>query len=346
MKQIYLIFLLFLALPLMSKAAGTATVTFDATTDRSTTGTISKGGITITSIMGNGNIGTDFNHTYSKNGIRYPDYMCSSGATVYFTSTVGNITTIVIAYRSEPNAIQSVSTGKFTGKTTWKGYDSSMNFSCSGAAYITSITVTYAIPDGTISISSAKYATFWNASRYTMPNGVTGYTISSVENDITYGTTYSAGKVVPANTPLLLHGNEGTYHYYNTSSTATAAGTNLLQCSTGVEISNANTYYYKLSYRSSTDRTLGFYWDSDDGHSINISNGKAFLAVPEAIAGNAKGFDITNITNGINQLTTNKNIMPAIGEIVYDASGKAHPYSTSLPRGIYFIKGVGKIAIK
>ena len=115
--------------------------------------------------------------------------------------------------------------------------------------------------------------------------------------------TYEAGSMVPANTPLLLRGNAGTYAY-TTSDDATDAPTpNLLQCATGTEVSSKDTYYYKVSYRNSTDKTIGFFWDAKDGYSINIDYGKAFMAVPAPVAAGAKGFVFDNIANGIELLS-------------------------------------------
>ena len=178
-----------------------------------------------------------------------------------------------------------------------------------------------------------------------MPTGLTGYTISSVDNGIKYGTTYSAGKIVPANTPLLLHGKEGIHFIYYTTSKATAAGTNLLQRSTGEEVSDPNTFYYKFTYRSSTDKTLGFFWDSDDGHSINIASGKAYLALSQEEAQGAKGFSLDGTISGIAQITPD-NSAPEFGQIVYDMNGRAHTYSRTMSKGVYVTNNGRKFVIK
>ena len=197
-------------------------------------------------------------------------------------------------------------------------------------------------------MSSSTYATFWCERAYTMPTGLTGYTISDVtDGKVVYGMTYEAGSMVPANTPLLLRGNAGTYAY-TTSDDATDAPTpNLLQCATGTKVSSKDTYYYKVSYRNSTDKTIGFFWDAKDGRSVNIDYGKAFMAVPAPVAAGAKGFVFDNIANGIDMMPMDDAMdgQPKAGEWIYDTNGRAYRYSSSINKGIYITKGGRKIVI-
>lgn len=341
MKIKYLLLFILLICSLTSKAEN-KTVTFDASVDRTSEAAISKEGITITAITNAGNPGGDFDadtKTYGKH------YSIASGSTAYISSTVGYITRVDISYKQEPTAIQSVSDGKFSGKTKWTGLTSKFNFYFSGGTKISSIAVTY---DRSITMSSSTYATFWCEKAYTMPTGLTGYTISDVTNGkVVYRMTYEAGSMVPAKTPLLLRGNAGTYAYTTSDDNTAAPTPNLLQCATGTTVSSKDTYYYKVSYRNNTDKTIGFFWDVEGGRSVNIDYGKAFMAVPAPVAAGAKGFVFDNIANGIDMMPMDDAMdgQPKAGEWIYDTNGRAYRYSSSINKGIYITKGGRKIVI-
>ena len=114
MKQLYFCIMLFVAFPLLCKAE-TATVTFDATNeaDRTDEATLSKDGITITALTNKGNPGADFNADTQTYGLHYS---FTSGATVFFNSTVGNITKVIITYSSGSTtpSIMGKSSGNFS----------------------------------------------------------------------------------------------------------------------------------------------------------------------------------------------------------------------------------------
>lgn len=340
MKTKYLLLFILLICSLTSKAEE-KTVTFEVGKDSNTDTKakfITKDGITITVTNG---------HFY-----RSDYYLFSSGCDVTFSSCVGKITNVHLNFGAKQGTLSHKVNNKnqFTNSTTkkaatWTGSLTSFTAFNSGESQVTSIAVTY---DRSITMSSSTYATFWCERAYTMPTGLTGYTISDVtDGKVVYGMTYEAGSMVPANTPLLLRGNAGTYAY-TTSDDATDAPTlNLLQCATGTEVSSKDTYYYKVSYRSSTDKTIGFFWDTEDGYSVNIDYGKAFMAVPAPVAAGAKGFVFDNIANGIDMMPTDDAMdgQPKAGEWIYDTNGRAYRYSSSIDKGIYITKGGRKIVI-
>ena len=343
MKTKYLLLFILLICSLTSKAEE-KTVTFDASVDRTSEAAISKEGITITAITNAGNPGGDFDadtKTYGKH------YSIASGSTAYISSTVGYITRVDISYKQEPTAIQSVSDGKFSGKTKWTGLTSKFNFYFSGGTKISSIAVTY---DRSITMSSSTYATFWCEKAYTMPTGLTGITISGVEDGcVVQGQAFEGGSLVPANTPLLLHGNAGTYAYTTSDDDTAAPAPNMLQCSYGTEVSGSGSYFYKYTYLSATDHTLGFFWDSGDGRSIRLDYGKAFLVISENVAAGVKGFTLSNtwdVTNGIETLKTFQNFRNDTEQTLYDIHGIAHPYSDSLEKGIYITNTGRKIVVR
>lgn len=340
MKTKYLLLFILLICSLMSKAENKI-VTFEVGKDSNTDTKakfITKDGITITVTNG---------HFY-----RSDYYLFSSGCDVTFSSCVGKITNVHLNFGAKQGTLSHKVNNKnqFTNSTTkkaatWTGSLTSFTAFNSGESQVTSIAVTY---DRSITMSSSTYATFWCERAYTMPTGLTGYTISDVtDGKVVYGMTFEAGSMVPANTPLLLRGNAGTYAYTTSDDNTAAPTPNLLQCATGTTVSSKDTYYYKVSYRSSTDKTIGFFWDAEDGHSVNIDYGKAFMAVSAPVAAGAKGFVFDNIANGIDMMPMDDAMdgQPKAGEWIYDTNGRAYRYSSSIDKGIYITKGGRKIVI-
>ena len=352
MNKAFLIISLCLMISLISKAE-TSTVTFSAEEDRTEEASMSKEGITIDISRNEYNnlLYGSFNK-YSSGGEYY--YLMSSGAIFTFTSSVGYITKIELTYRST-GSYNGITKGNHGTEGNYSNSNSKSTWTCKSTAKlnsvaiatkdkannITSITITY---ERTITISSSKHATFWCDKAYKMPTGLTGHAISNATNEITYGQSYEAGTIVPANVPLLITGNAGSYEYTTVEEGGITPENNMLVCATGATVNDADTYYYKMSYRSSTDKTVGFYWDSEDGHSITVPYAKAFLAIPQTTSAGAKGYDLTDTTNGIEFSNINKS-QAEFGDIVYDINGKVHTYSTNLPKGIY-INAKGEKIVK
>ena len=352
MNKTFLTLSLYLMISLISKAE-TSTVTFSAEEDRTEETSMSKEGITIDISRNKYNNSPYGSFNKSSSGGEYY-YLMGSNAIFTFTSSVGYITEIELTYRStgsykgiikgtngtEGNYYNSKEKSTWTCKSTAK-LNSVAIPPRNGANDITSITITY---ERAITISSSKHATFWCDKAYRMPTGLTGHAISNATNEITYGQSYEAGTIVPANVPLLITGKAGSYAYTTVEEGGITPENNMLVCATGATVSDADTYFYKMSYRSSTDKTTGFYWDSEDGHSITVPYAKAFLAIPQTTSAGAKGYDLTDTTNGITLPNINKS-QAEFGDTVYDINGKAHTYSTNLPKGIY-INAKGEKVVK
>lgn len=354
MKTKYLLLFILLICSLTSKAEE-KTVTFDASVDRTSEAAISKEGITITAVTRIGNPGAEFDEYSSSTTNPGYYYKITSGASMYISSNVGYITNIIITYRNKGTVngfdLESdqgtYKENKPTNATWNKGKANSLSFYSSGTNHISSISVTY---DRSITMSSSTYATFWCERAYTMPTGLMGYTISGVEDGcVVQGQAFEGGSLVPANTPLLLHGNAGTYAYTTSDDDTAAPAPNMLQCSYGTEVSGSGSYFYKYTYLSATDHTLGFFWDSDDGYSIRLDYGKAFLVISENVAAGVKGFTLSNtwdVTNGIETLKTFQNFRNDTEQTLYDIHGIAHPYSDSLEKGIYITNTGRKIVVR
>ena len=145
------------------------------------------------------------------------------------------------------------------------------------------------LPTETLTIGDANYATIYADHEILVPHGIVAHTIASAEGVLHYGINYYESDIIPANTPILLEGNEGTYAYFVTNTQAAVPTQNMLRGSTGQRDNETGYLFYKLAWRSADDHTPGFYFDSPDGHSIQIAAGKAYLAVPENEA-QAKGY--------------------------------------------------------
>ena len=137
------------------------------------------------------------------------------------------------------------------------------------------------IEDETVfSISSAEWATFYSDTAYVMPAGVTGYKVNYANNALTLVEVKTEGQTVPANSPLLLSGAEGTYTYAVMNSTAVPITSNLYGNLTEGTIGAVDgmTYYYKLL--KPEGESLGWYWGSETGGVFSLGANKAYLALP------------------------------------------------------------------
>ncbi len=341
----------------MANAQSTVTVTFNATVDKGSVTSHPANSTTIDSIMKNG-IKIYSTDAMFGNGENYRLYQRSY---ITFSTSTAKITSIIfnqVSSRSDDiNVIKNQSSGNisYPDKKTakWKGSSSNITFYVNGTIWLSTITVTFT-PNSTstLSISESQYATIYLNDAFVMPEGVTGHTISDVQGRVTYGTTYTKGDVVPAQTPLLLEGAQGTYTYYTTTTTATAPTNNMLRGSTGEMVDDSGYLYYKLCYKSASDKTVGFFWDTADGHSINIGAGKAYLAVPESSG--AKGYTFDDAITGISAVPCQQEHdsgnhaireQSAFDDRIFDLYGRCvgrgapSLHTPNLPKGIYIYQG-------
>ena len=174
----------------------------------------------------------------------------------------------------------------------------------------------------TLTIGDDKFATFYSADAYIMPEGVTGGTITAADTQsgkLTINYTYTAGTTVPAKTALLLKGEPKTYNYAKTTSSADAPAGNLLHGADAVDaqgktfVDGTNVKYYILSHSTDATHKLGFYWAAADGAAISYQEPYAFLAIDAAgsapIMLSIDGDDDTTAINGITNDTITDNTM-------------------------------------
>ena len=176
----------------------------------------------------------------------------------------------------------------------------------------------------TLTIGDDKFATFYSADAYIMPEGVTGGIITAADTQsgkLTINYTYTARTTVPAKTALLLKGEPKTYNYTKTTSSDTAPAENLLHGADAVDaqgktsVKGTNVKYYILSHSTDATHKLGFYWAAADGAAIEYQEPYAFLALAIDAAGSAPimlsidGDDNTTAINGITNDTITDNTM-------------------------------------
>lgn len=197
-------------------------------------------------------------------------------------------------------------------------------------------------------ITSAQYGTYYTEDAFVMPEGVTGYTITSEDGQtLKFNKAYVAGAVVPAKTALVLKATEKLtankeYTYTIVNSTAVAPTDNLLhgsvaEATTNVEGAKA---YYKLA---NPTEGLGFYYGAEDGGAFKNGAHKAYLAVMTETLSQMRGFSFDSMTTGINHVVANAE--HAKSTVIYDLNGRRVNSLNAAAKGVYIVNGK-KVIVK
>lgn len=197
---------------------------------------------------------------------------------------------------------------------------------------------------GNFTIGKAGYATFFTDWTFVMPESVEGGIVTDAHDGrLTVEYCYPARSIVPANTGLLLKGAAKTYTYDLSTKTPDAPEVNYLKGSVdGGMTKGEGCLFYMLSY-DANDKNLGFYWGAAGGAAFESGAGKAYLALPQAVASQVRGFVLDGTTTGISGVTTEANNAPAA---VYSLTGVRMGTTTdNLPAGIYIVNGK-KVLVK
>lgn len=240
---------------------------------------------------------------------------------------------------------------EFTGNLTGK-IDINFNNGTAkkSAVYVKSITITYsAAKTGTFTITTARYGTYYTEDAFVMPEGVTGYTITSEDGQtLKFNEAYVAGAVVPAKTALVLKATEELtankeYTYTIVNSTAVAPTDNLLHGSVAEATTNVDGAhaYYKLA-NDPTDG-LGFYYGAEGGVAFTNGAHKAYLAVMTKTMSQMRGFSFDSMTTGINHVVANAE--HAKSTVIYDLNGRRVNSLNAAAKGIYIVNGK-KVIVK
>ena len=239
---------------------------------------------------------------------------------------------------------------EFTGNLTGK-IDINFNNGTAkkSAVYVKSITITYsAAKTGTFPLTTAQYGTYYTEDAFVMPEGVTGYTITSEDGQtLKFNKAYVAGAVVPAKTALVLKATEELtankeYTYTIVNSTAVAPTDNLLHGSVAEAMTSVKdaTAYYKLAQG---EDGLGFYYGAENGGAFENGAHKAYLAVMTPFLSQMRGFSFDSMTTGINHVVANAE--HAKSTVIYDLNGRRVNSLNAAAKGVYIVNGK-KVIVK
>lgn len=202
---------------------------------------------------------------------------------------------------------------------------------------------------GSFNITNAGYATYYTSNAYTMPEGVTGYTVTGNEGStLILNEAYAAKSVVPAKTALLLKGEEGKYYTIATESEKAAPADNKLHGSDATEtthVDGTDVKYYKLSYNVSGEE-LGFYWGSENGAAFQNAAHKAYLALDGAtLLSQKRGFSIADLTQGITTGINDAVSTESAAKTIFDLNGRRVNTLRGVAKGLYIVNGK-KVLVK
>lgn len=194
----------------------------------------------------------------------------------------------------------------------------------------------YVKASSTISVSSVGYATYYNAYKYTMPEGIEGRVVVKNGDAVKSKTVFSAGDVVPAETALLIYGTAGNHAIEATGAEATSADLtgNLLRGTlTEAETTGAtgSEKYYKLANGANG---LGWYYgdaETKNGSAFTIGANKCYLVVDPNMGGSVKAFFAIE-----GEETAIQNVETAAPKAIYDLQGRK---VSAAQKGLYIING-------
>lgn len=201
---------------------------------------------------------------------------------------------------------------------------------------------------GTFTLTTAQYGTYYTEDAFVMPEGVTGYTITSEDGKtLKFNEAYVAGAIVPAKTALVLKATEELtankeYTYTIVNSDAVAPADNLLHGSVAEAMTSVKdaTAYYKLALG---EEGLGFYYGAENGGEFKNGAHKAYLAVTTEGMSKIRGFSFDSMTTGINHVVANAE--HAKTTVIYDLNGRRVNSLNAAAKGVYIVNGK-KVIVK
>lgn len=318
-------------------------------------------GVVMTATNGTNN-GTCIYKSSGKDGITLKVY---TNGSITFTAPTGyNISGISFTGSTLDKFTSSV--GTYTN-STWTGEATAVTFTASATVQVKTATISLSkasTPEATTgtltfkaSNSNGYYATFSSAKDVVFTNDVMVYALS-VNGDMLSENALKAdyyevtdqtvgdntgivenGYYVPANTGVLVYStnNEATYYFPKDIDNTIAIADNALKPAPsegGVFTAETGYKYYKLAYDDYNAKTgLGFYWGADNGGAFSVKAGTAYLAVPAAAVGNAKGFLLDGSATGISNL----NKANVSDKQIYNIAGQR--VATMHTAGLYIVNG-------
>lgn len=198
--------------------------------------------------------------------------------------------------------------------------------------------------EGSVAIATTEgFGTLYSDKAVVIPEGLTATTVkAAADGQLTMDWEYAAGNTVPANTGLLIQGeNDTTYDFITTDNPVALSTTNLLSGSTTAAETTgaAGSKFYKLTYSVvNSEQVLGFFWGAADGAAFTNEAGKAYLVIPAGSEANGFRLDGSAIT-GINNVELDR-----AADKIYTISGVAvSAKKGNLPAGLYIVNGKKQI---
>ncbi len=188
--------------------------------------------------------------------------------------------------------------------------------------------------------TEAYYATYYTDHCVTVPEGCEAASVNVEDNKMYLSYTWTAGKIIPANTGVVIKAHAAgtyTYHIGAQEDATPVEGTNYLTGSTsaGTTVApGAGDYkFYKLA-KATDSATIGFYWGAADGAAFSSGANKAYLAVPAETASQIKGFAFgeADDATAIFDVTTDTHA----DNTLYNLNGQR---VSKAQKGIYIVNG-------
>ena len=188
----------------------------------------------------------------------------------------------------------------------------------------------------TMNIDEYKYMTLYLNYAANVPDGVTAYAVSGVENGEL--NLVAVGDVIPENTPVIVEGNANAYSFAYADPVDAYAGTNLLKGTWFDSYVTPTTDYdaYVMALDEGNGRiVMGKAQLNANGGTTQFKNraNKAYLELPQEVAAGAamfsfgRGEGTTGIETAVNGEQT---------AVIYDLAGRR---VEKMEKGIYIVNG-------
>ena len=200
-----------------------------------------------------------------------------------------------------------------------------------GNAHNWAIETVEALP---VTISAAKYATFYAPVAVTVPEGVTAYTatVDAVNNRVELN---EIGGVIPANTGVVLYSETADTYNFTITENVEAIASDLRGSVATTYYTEAGTYYAL----GIVEGVVAFYKDAFNNSRFQNNSHKAYLYIAEGSSAASYSFRFGEGTTGISEVKGESGNVKTI----YDITGR-RVENISAP-GIYIVNGK-KVLVK
>ena len=181
-----------------------------------------------------------------------------------------------------------------------------------------------------VTITAAKYATFYAPVAVAVPTGVTAHTATINGNWVTLNEI--VGGVIPANTGVVLYSETaGTYNLTITEDVEAIEGNALRGSAAATYYTEAGTYY-ALALDNTAEAGVAFCKDAFNNSRFQNNSHKAYLFIPGVSGSASLRFDFGGNTTAIEEVETE-----AAETVIYDLTGRRVNEITKA--GVYIING-------